>query len=87
MTYFYKMKTDDLQYKALQVFCIEPWLDLYSEEQLIKVLNLANKLHGVYAALGYEKIYKATHHQEETVQKEHPGSIAGCLRTFIDNVR
>lgn len=87
ITHFYKMKAGDQQYKALQLFCIEPWLDLYSEEQLIKILNTANKLHGVYAALGYEKIYKATQHQEETVQKEHPGSIAGCLRTFIDSAR
>lgn len=86
ITYFYKMQTDDPQYKALQLLCIEPWLEFYSEEQLIKILNLTTKLSGVYAALGYEKMYKATQNQEDTVQREHPGSIAGCLRTFLTSV-
>lgn len=83
MTYFYNMKPEDPQYKVLKLICIEPWLDHYNEEQLIKILNIANKLSGIYAALGYEKMYKATQDQKDTVQKEHPGSIAGCLRTFL----
>lgn len=83
ITYFYNVKTDDTEYKALQAICIKSWLDYYSEETLINILNIATKLSGIYAALGYEKMYKATQHQENNVKKEHPGSIAGCLRTFL----
>lgn len=86
ITYFQNMETDDPQYKALQLFCIESWMDSYTQDQLLEILNLTNRLSGVYAALGYEKIYKATHNQANNVQKENPGSIAGCLRTFLGSV-
>lgn len=84
ITYFYAIKETDSIYARLQSACIKPWLNLYNEPQLLNILNIANKLQGIYAALGYQRIYVATQNQGKTVQQEHPGSIAGCLRTFIN---
>lgn len=83
ITYFNELKQTDLIYLKLQVGCIAAWLDLYDEKQLLNLLNMTNKLNGVYAALAYEQMYIATKDQLKKVQKEHPGSIAGCLRTFL----
>lgn len=83
LTYFYSVKESDLLYTNIQSACIKPWLHIYSETQLLAILNIANKLHGIFAALGYERIYLATKNQQKTIQQEHPGSIAGCLRTFL----
>ena len=84
MTYFYAAKETDLIYKNLQLAGVTSWVNLYDETQLLTILNLANQLQGVFAALSYERIYVATKNQRKTVQQEHYGSIAGCLRTFIN---
>lgn len=85
ITYFYATKETDLIYKNLQSACVASWANIYDETQLLTILNLANKLQGVFAALAYERIYVATKNQRKTVQQEHYGSIAGCLRTFINS--
>jgi len=84
ITHFYGLKQTDLMYSKLQAQCITAWLDLYDEAKLLKVLNIANQLNSVYAALAYERMYIATRDQPRTVQQEHPGSIAGCLRSFLN---
>jgi hypothetical protein len=84
ITHFNDVKTNDPIYKRLQLKCIEKWLNLHDKTSLTKALTIANKLSGIYAALGYEKLYIATKDQTITVQQEHPGSIAGCLRTFLN---
>lgn len=86
ITYFYTVKQHDKLYQKLQLQCIKPWLDLYDEEQLLKALNMANQLGGVFAALSYERLYHATRIENKTVQQEHPGSIAGCLRSFLNQM-
>jgi hypothetical protein len=83
LTYFQNIKETSPIYKKLQQICINPWLDLLPEEHLLKALKRTTILNGIYAALGYEKMYIATNHEENNVQKEHHGSIAGCLRSFI----
>jgi len=85
ITYFNQIKQTDTMYIKLQKQCIAPWLDLYEEKHLIDALNIANHLNGIFAALSYERIYSATMDQTRTVQQEHPGSIAGCLRTFLNH--
>ncbi|WP_238583461.1 hypothetical protein [Legionella jordanis] len=77
------MKQDDMQYQALQQICISPWLGNHEKRDLITAFNIANELLGVFAALGYKFMYEATANQSKTVQDEHPGSIAGCLRSFL----
>ena len=84
ITYFNDVLVNDITYQKLQLKCVEAWLDLHDEIDLIKALTIANKLSGIYAALGYERLYTATQDQAITVQQPHPGSIAGCLRTFLD---
>lgn len=83
LTYFHNMKPDDVQYQALQQICVSPWLSNHEERDLIIAFNIANQLLGVFAALGYKFMYEATANQSKTVQDEHPGSIAGCLRSFL----
>ena len=83
LTYFYNMKPDDFQYKELQRICVSSWLDSHEERDLITAFNIANDLLGVFAALSYKRMYEATANQSKTVQEEHPGSIAGCLRSFL----
>ncbi|QRN03495.1 phosphotransferase [Legionella sp. MW5194] len=86
LTYFHKMKRDDMQYQALQKICVSPWLGNHEERDLITAFGIANQLLGVFAALGYKLMYEATANQSKTVQDEHPGSIAGCLRSFLQQV-
>ena len=74
----------DHAFKVLQSQCVSPWLNLHGEEPLLNALGIANKLNGIFAALGYHMMYKATQNLPRTVQQEHPGSIAGCLRSFIN---
>ena len=64
----------------LQSACIAPWVVDYKEIPMLKAFDLANQLLGIHAALAYQRIYQD---QQKTVQQEHPGSIAGCLRTFL----
>jgi thiamine kinase-like enzyme len=84
ITYFHKISTNDLQYLKAQ--CVTAWLDLYEINELLHVLNTANQLNGIYAALSYEQMYRATQNKLNSVQQEHKGSIAGCLRTFYNNL-
>lgn len=86
ITYFNEIKQTDLMYHQLQSQCIAPWLNLYNQQTLLELLNITNQLLGVYAALGYERLYVATqHNQTKTVQQDKHGSIAGCLRTFLSS--
>lgn len=85
LTYFSVLKQADHEYNKLKSACIMPWLVDYEEIALLKAFDLANQLLGIYAALGYQRIYAATHGQLKTVQHEHPGSIAGCLRSFLSS--
>lgn len=86
ITYFYQIKQTHKVYKELQRQCITPWLELYEEKQLLEALNSANQLNGIFAALSYERMYRATRGQSQTVQQDHPGSIAGCLRSFLNQM-
>ena len=83
LTYFYKITASDSHYHQLQSHCVSSWLNLYDEITLLKILKITNQLLGVYAALEYERLYQITKDQSKTIQQEHPGSIAGCLRTFL----
>ena len=72
-------------YRQIQSKCIAPWLNLYDEKTLLKLLNIANQLLGIYAALEYEQLYVATQNNPtRTIQQEKPRSIAGCLRSFLN---
>ena len=83
ITYFHKIKETDDTYRQLQSQCVAPWLNLYDEATLLEILDKTNQLLGIFAALGYKRLYDITKNQLKTVQQEHPGSIAGCLRTFL----
>lgn len=83
VTHFHNVKQTDSIYATLQLHCISSWLDLYNEEKLLQALSIADQLNGIYAALAYERMYLATEDQSITVQQEHHGSIAGCLRSFL----
>ncbi|CAM2866663.1 aminoglycoside phosphotransferase family protein [Legionella worsleiensis] len=84
ITYFYPIKEYSKSYKLLSANCVAAWQDLYDEQVLLKVLNTAKKINGIFAALSYQRMYKATRNFSNSVQNEHPGSIAGCLRTFLN---
>ncbi|MDP3560352.1 MAG: hypothetical protein Q8R79_08415 [Legionellaceae bacterium] len=79
------LKQTDPGYTTLKSECIVPWSMDYEVVTLLKAFDLANQLLGICAALGYQRIYAATHGQLKTVQHEHPGSIAGCLRSFFSH--
>ena len=83
LTYFNALKQTEQKYAMLQSSCIAPWIVDYEEIPLLEAFDLANQLLGIHAALAYQRIYMATQDQLKTVQQEHPGSIAGCLRTFL----
>ena len=85
LTYFHSVKPDDIQYQALQRRCVSSWLGSHEENDLITAFNIANDLLGIFAALGYKHMYEATANQSKTVQEEHPSSIAGCLRSFLNH--
>ncbi|WP_367606087.1 aminoglycoside phosphotransferase family protein [Legionella sp. W05-934-2] len=84
ITFFNDLGEKDDAFKILQSQCVSPWLDLHGEEALLTALGIANKLNGIFAALGYQMMYEATKNLPRTAQQEHPGSIAGCLRSFIN---
>lgn len=83
LTYFQQLKKTDSMYLQLEFCCISAWRDLHSEQKLLQALSVANQLSGIFAALGYERMYSSTEGQARSVQQEHQGSIAGCLRTFM----
>ncbi len=83
LTYFNKIKESDADYCKLQSQCISPWKNQYDETTLLEILEITNQLLGIFAALSYERLYQMTQNESYTVQQEHPGSIAGCLRTFL----
>lgn len=85
ITYFNKIKESDIEYHQLQKQCVAAWLDRHDEVILLKALGLTRRLLGIYAALSYERLYQMTQDQSYTVQQEHPGSIAGCLRSFLND--
>ncbi|KTD10617.1 Phosphotransferase enzyme family protein [Legionella gratiana] len=87
ITYFHGIKPGDKIYEVLQRKWISPWLDLHQEHDLLDALKIATQLTGIFAALGYKRMYDATMTQTRTVQQEHPGSIAGCLRSFLRESR
>jgi hypothetical protein len=85
LTYFNELKSTDSMYRKIQSECIAPWLNLYDEKTLLELLNIANQLLGIYAALEYERLYVATQNNlTRTIQQEKRGSIAGCLRSFLN---
>ncbi len=84
LTYFHNIKPDDFQYQILRRVCVSSWLGSHEECDLIIAFNIATKLLGIFAALNYKCMYEATANQSKTVQQEHPGSIAGCLRSFLN---
>lgn len=83
LTYFNAFKTSDPEYLALKSQSVVSWLDDFEETTLLKAFDLANQLLGIAAALEYQRLYFATYNQSKTVQQEHYGSIAGCLRSFL----
>jgi len=86
ITYFNKIKPSDTEYHELQSQCVSMWSTQYDNSTLLKILNLTRQLLGIYAALSYERLYQMTQNESYTVQQEHPGSIAGCLRSFLSDV-
>lgn len=81
MIYFHKINPNELN--QLKSHCVSAWLDRYDINKLLYLLDLANQLLGIYAALSYEQMYRATHGKPNSVQREKKGAIAGCLRTFL----
>lgn len=84
MGYFHGIKDGSIDYNNIAKHCIKSWLNMYPEQDLLEVMNLVKKIHGVYAALNFYHLYKATENQERTVLDQHKGAIAGCLGTFIN---
>jgi hypothetical protein len=84
VTYFYNVKPTDSIYHELQTQCVTPWLNLYAETKLLQALNIAAKLNGIYAALGFAQLYAATENQ---LRLEHNCPIAGCLRSFLQVIK
>lgn len=88
LTYFNELKPTDSMYRKIQSECIVPWLNLYDEKTLLELLNIANQLLGIYAGLEYERLYVATQNNPtRTIRQEKRGSIAGCLRSFLNYQR
>lgn len=88
LIYFNELKPTDSMYRQIQSECIAPWLNLYDEKKLLELLNIANQLLGIYAGLEYERLYVATQNNPtRTIQQEKRGSIAGCLRSFLNYQR
>jgi RimJ/RimL family protein N-acetyltransferase len=83
ITHFYNVKPTDPTYHKLQTQCVAPWLGLCAETKLLQALDIAAKLNGIYAALGFARLYAATNNQ---LRLEHNGAIAGCLRSFLQMV-
>ncbi|MBY0378506.1 MAG: aminoglycoside phosphotransferase family protein [Gammaproteobacteria bacterium] len=87
LTYFYEMQASDAIYASLRRQFISPWINLHPAEELLRALAISDKLLGIFAALGYQHMYDATMSQPRAVQAERPGSIAGCLRSFLRESR
>ena len=83
LTYFDALKSNDSMYVSLRKQSIISWLNDFEETTLLKAFDIANQLLGVVAALEYQRLYFATSYQLKTVQQEHYGAIAGCLRSFL----
>jgi len=59
---------------------------VYDEKTLLTLFDITRQLLGIYAALAYERLYIATqNNHERTIKQEKHGSIAGCLRTFLNS--
>lgn len=83
ISYFYNVQLSDSKLRELQKQCIAPWLNIYSEIQLLQALTVAGKLNGIFAALGFARLYVATKNQ---LRLEHNCPIAGCLRSFLQAI-
>jgi len=82
--FFNDLKETDKAYKKLQSIGVSAWIDFHNEKTLLEALGIADQLNGIFAALGYQIMYEATKNLPKTVQEEHRGAIAGCLRSFIN---
>lgn len=83
LQYFYDENQVNTLHNELIRSCINAWTDRLDNKLLLEAMDIARVLNAIYAALAYEKMYDATKHQQQKVQDEHPGSIAGCLRSFM----
>lgn len=54
---------------------------------LKELYSLVDSLNGVYAAMGYSNMYHATESFDRPVSQTKRGSIAGCLRTFMNKMK
>lgn len=84
ISYFYNGQLINAARHELQKQCIAPWLDFHSETQLLQALVIAGKLNGIFAALGFVRLYVATKNQ---LRCEHNCPVAGCLRSFLQTVK
>ncbi|MCF6766220.1 aminoglycoside phosphotransferase family protein [Thiotrichales bacterium 19S3-7] len=71
-------------YYKLKLELLRPWLDLYDQKHLMRAFDLAEKLNGFYAALGYQFIYMATKNEVLPASVYKKGALSGCLRSFIN---
>jgi hypothetical protein len=82
-SYFYNAQLSTPKFRELQKQCIASWLNLNFETKLLQALTVAGKLNGIFAALGFARLYVATKNQ---LRLEHNCPIAGCLRSFLQAV-
>ncbi|TNF66325.1 MAG: aminoglycoside phosphotransferase family protein [Gammaproteobacteria bacterium] len=85
LVYQRDLDTQSKVYHNLKLELIKPWLDRYDQKNLIEAFNLAGKLNGFYAALGYQFIYTATEDEVLPASVYKKGAISGCLRSFISD--
>lgn len=86
LSYFHGLNESNQLYHDIRRQCIQPWFSLHEEDRLLEAFGIAHQLLGIYAALSYQQMYAATEDLEKTVQQQHSGSIAGCLRSFLSAI-
>lgn len=83
LSYFHGLNESSDLMQSLKHAYYQVWLADVDQLTLHKAFDAAQQLLGVYAALGYWRLYQATAELPQGVQQTHGGSIAGCLRSFI----
>ena len=84
LTHFHQLDEAHVVYQSAKQVYLSAWARDYSDSTLQAVFELVLRLSGVFAALAYQRMYAATAHLERGVQQSNPGSIAGCLRAYLN---
>lgn len=83
LSHFHQLSSCDVLHHLVVQTYLSRWCECFEIKVLTQALDCAQRLLGVFAALAYQRMYETTDHLQHGVRQSNPGSIAGCLRSYL----